>query len=90
MLENIISKWIEYITNDKFCEKDSGGNYKYVILDIDIQLRNDMLEFIEADRTLVQEQAEQTNTSILQPHSQACYTSRKFSQSQGFDCVIED
>ncbi|CAB4380485.1 unnamed protein product [Rhizophagus irregularis] len=85
MLENIISKWIEYITNDKFCEKDSGGNYKYVIFDIDIQLRNDMLEFIEADRTL-------TNASILQPHPQACYTSRKFSQeeSRGFDCMIED
>ncbi|RGB31559.1 kinase-like domain-containing protein, partial [Rhizophagus diaphanus] len=90
MLENIISKWIEYITNDKFCERDRDGNYKYIILDIDIQLRNDMLEFIEADKTLVQEQAEQTN---IQPHPQACYTSRKFSEiydqegSQSFDCV---
>ncbi|RGB42344.1 kinase-like domain-containing protein [Rhizophagus diaphanus] len=96
MLENIISEWIKYITNDKFCERYGDGNYKYYIPNIDNQLRNGMLEFIEADRILVQEQAEQTNTFIIQPHSQAYYTSRKLNEiyvqeeSQGFDCMIED
>uniref|UniRef100_U9THZ4 Uncharacterized protein n=1 Tax=Rhizophagus irregularis (strain DAOM 181602 / DAOM 197198 / MUCL 43194) TaxID=747089 RepID=U9THZ4_RHIID len=51
-----------------------------------------MLEFIEADKTLVLEQAntsimqshpqvqDQSNTSIIQSHSQAYYTSRKLTE----------
>ena len=52
-----------------------------------------MLEFVEANKALVQEQA---NTSIMQSHPQAYYTSRKLTEilvqeeSQGFDCMIED
>uniref|UniRef100_U9SFY3 Uncharacterized protein n=1 Tax=Rhizophagus irregularis (strain DAOM 181602 / DAOM 197198 / MUCL 43194) TaxID=747089 RepID=U9SFY3_RHIID len=47
-----------------------------------------MLEFVEANKTLVQEQA---NTSIMQSHPQAYYTSRKFTEiltqegTQGLD-----
>ncbi|UZO00612.1 uncharacterized protein OCT59_011734 [Rhizophagus irregularis] len=65
------------------------------------QLENDMLEFVEANKALVQEQAntsnnkidnqlendmletsvqEQANTSIIQSHSQAYYTSRKLTE----------
>ncbi|PKK45907.1 hypothetical protein RhiirC2_764717, partial [Rhizophagus irregularis] len=37
----------------------------------------DILEFVEANKTLVQEQ---TNTSITQSHPQAYYTSRKITK----------
>ncbi|PKY30008.1 hypothetical protein RhiirB3_446891 [Rhizophagus irregularis] len=40
-------------------------------------IRYDMLEFVEANKTLVQEQA---NTSIMQSHPQAYYTSRKITK----------
>ncbi|PKK62058.1 hypothetical protein RhiirC2_760026 [Rhizophagus irregularis] len=50
-----------------------------------------MLEFVEANKTLVQEQA---NTSIIQSHPQAYYTSRKFTEvqekSECFECIIEN
>ena len=58
MLENIISEWIEYITNDKFCERYGDGNYKYYIPNIDNQLKNDMEEFVEANKLLVQKDPE--------------------------------
>ena len=50
-----------------------------------------MYEFIEANKALVQEQA---STSIIQPHPQACYTSRLLTNildqknSECFDCQI--
>ncbi|CAB4380508.1 unnamed protein product [Rhizophagus irregularis] len=92
MLENIISEWIRCI--NKFYEINRDGNYNYEVSNIDNQLKNDMLEFVEANKFSVQNQ---TNTSIIQYHSQAYYTSRKLTEilvqeesSQGFDCMIED
>ncbi|CAB5366027.1 unnamed protein product [Rhizophagus irregularis] len=60
MLENIISEWIRCI--DKFYETNRDGNYVYRVLNIDDQLKNDMLEFVKANKALVQEQV---NTSII-------------------------
>ncbi|RGB29653.1 kinase-like domain-containing protein [Rhizophagus diaphanus] len=91
MLEFIITEWIRGI--NKYYEINKDGNYEYEVSDIDNQLKNDMLEFVEADKALVQEQA---GTSITQYHSQAHYTSRELSEilvqgeSQGLDCMIED
>ncbi|CAB4397435.1 unnamed protein product [Rhizophagus irregularis] len=75
MLENVISEWIECI--DKYYETNKDGNYKYQVSIIDNQLKNDMLEFVEADKVLVQEQA---NTSNIQSHPQAYYISRKLTE----------
>ncbi|CAB4492575.1 unnamed protein product [Rhizophagus irregularis] len=91
MLENIISEWIRCI--DKYYEVNWGGNYKYVVPNIDNPLKNDMLEFLEANEALVQEQA---NISTMQSHPQAYYTSRKLTEilvqeaSQCLDCKIDD
>ncbi|CAB4489065.1 uncharacterized protein OCT59_024793 [Rhizophagus irregularis] len=91
MLENIISEWIRCI--NKYYEVNRDENYKYRLLNIDDQLTNDMLEFVEANKSLVQKQV---NTSIIQSHPQAHFTSRKLTEilvqveSQGFDCMIED
>ncbi|RGB44227.1 kinase-like domain-containing protein, partial [Rhizophagus diaphanus] len=91
MLEYIISEWIRCI--NKYYEINRDGDYKYEISNIDDKLKNNMEEFVEADKFLLQKQ---TNTSIIQYHSQACYTSRKLTEilvqeeSQGLDCVIED
>ncbi|CAB4380694.1 unnamed protein product [Rhizophagus irregularis] len=91
MLENIISEWIRCI--NEYYRINRDGNYRYEVLDINNQLKDDMFEFVEANKALVQEQA---NTSIIQSHSQAYYTSRKLTEilvqeeSQGFDCKIED
>ncbi|CAB4399708.1 unnamed protein product [Rhizophagus irregularis] len=100
MLENIISEWIRCI--DKFYETNRDGNYVYRVLNIDDQLKNDMLEFVKANKALVQEQV---NTSIIQSHPQAYYTSRNVSEeieksknvSESFvqkysdlvDCIVE-
>ncbi|GBC19526.2 kinase-like domain-containing protein [Rhizophagus irregularis DAOM 181602=DAOM 197198] len=86
MLENIISEWIRCI--NKYYEVNRDENYKYRLLNIDDQLTNDMLEFVEANKSLVQKQV---NTSIIQSHPQAHFTSRKLTEilvqveSQGFD-----
>ncbi|PKY16463.1 hypothetical protein RhiirB3_521192 [Rhizophagus irregularis] len=91
MLENILSEWNKCISEYYRINRD--GNYKYVVFGINSQFENDMLEFVEADKALIQEQA---NTSVIQSHSQAYYKSRKLTEilvqeeSQGFDCVIED
>ncbi|RGB29217.1 kinase-like domain-containing protein [Rhizophagus diaphanus] len=91
MLENVISEWIRCI--NKYYEINRDGNYKYEVLITDNQLKNDMFEFLEADKALSQEQM---NAFIMQPHPQAYYTSRKLTEilvqeeSQGFDCMIED
>ncbi|CAB4397344.1 unnamed protein product [Rhizophagus irregularis] len=64
---------------------------KYKVLNIDNQLRNDMHEFIKADRVLTQEQA---NISVSQTHPQACYISRLLTEilyqnnSECLDCII--
>ncbi|POG66371.1 hypothetical protein GLOIN_2v1879909 [Rhizophagus irregularis DAOM 181602=DAOM 197198] len=88
MLENIISEWIRCI--NKYYNINREGNYEYKVSNIDNQLENDMFEFVEANKTLVQEQE---NTFIIQSHPQAYYTSRKLTEileTQGFECVIED
>ncbi|EXX68606.1 Kin1p [Rhizophagus irregularis DAOM 197198w] len=91
MLENIISEWIRCI--NEYYKVNMDGNYKFIVPNIDGQLKNDMLKFVEANKALVEEKA---NTSMIQYHSQACYTSRKLTEilvqegSQGFDCMIED
>ncbi|CAB4464126.1 unnamed protein product [Rhizophagus irregularis] len=91
MLENIVSEWIRCI--NEYYKINRDGEYKYLVPNIDNQLKDDMFEFVEADKTLVQEQA---NISIMQSHSQAYYTSRKLTEilvqeeTQGLDCMIED
>uniref|UniRef100_U9UW69 Serine-threonine/tyrosine-protein kinase catalytic domain-containing protein n=1 Tax=Rhizophagus irregularis (strain DAOM 181602 / DAOM 197198 / MUCL 43194) TaxID=747089 RepID=U9UW69_RHIID len=73
MLENIVSEWIRCI--NEYYKINRDGNYNYLVPNIDNQLKDDMLEFVKANKTLVQEQA---NTSIMQSHPQAYYISRKF------------
>uniref|UniRef100_U9UNJ0 Serine-threonine/tyrosine-protein kinase catalytic domain-containing protein n=1 Tax=Rhizophagus irregularis (strain DAOM 181602 / DAOM 197198 / MUCL 43194) TaxID=747089 RepID=U9UNJ0_RHIID len=73
MLENIVSEWSRCINEYEHYKRNRDGNYVYNISNIDNQLKNDMLEFVEANKALVQEQA---NTSIIQSHPQAYYTSR--------------
>src|SRR6266542_1468370 len=91
VLENIISEWTKCI--NKYYEVNWDGNYKYTVPNIDNQLKNDMLEFVEANKALVQEQP---NTStITQFHPQACYTSRKLTEilvqenSECIDCIVK-
>ncbi|RGB40678.1 kinase-like domain-containing protein [Rhizophagus diaphanus] len=91
MLENIISEWIRCI--NMYCEINRDGNYIYSVPITDNQLKNDMFEFVEADKALLQEQV---NVFIMQSHPQAYYISRKLTgilvqeESQGFDCMIKD
>ncbi|RGB30585.1 hypothetical protein C1646_817829 [Rhizophagus diaphanus] len=91
MLENILSEWNRCIS--EYYKINRDGNYKYEVLGINNQLKDDMLEFVKADKALMQEQA---NTSVIQSHSQAYYTSRKLTEilvqeeTQGLDCIIED
>ncbi|RGB41670.1 kinase-like domain-containing protein, partial [Rhizophagus diaphanus] len=77
MLENIISKWIRCI--NEYYKVNSDGNHTFEIPNIDDQSKDDMIEFVEANKTLVQEQ-EQANTFITQTHPQAYYTSRKLAE----------
>ncbi|UZO06755.1 uncharacterized protein OCT59_027064 [Rhizophagus irregularis] len=90
MLEDIISEWVRCI--NEYYEINRDGNYKYEVPNIDNQSEDDMLEFIEANKTLVQEQA---NASIIQSHTQAYYTSRKLSEilvqekSDCFECIVK-
>ncbi|PKY36632.1 hypothetical protein RhiirB3_459705 [Rhizophagus irregularis] len=81
MLENIISEWIRCI--NEYYEINRDGNYKYQVLNIDNQSEVDMFEFIKANKTLVQEQA---NASIIQPHTQAYHTSRKLTEILNTGC----
>ncbi|CAB5347617.1 unnamed protein product [Rhizophagus irregularis] len=75
MLENIVSEWIRCI--NEYYEINNDGNYNFLVPNIYNQLKDDMLEFVEANKALVQEQA---NTSIMQSHPQAYYTSCKFTK----------
>ncbi|POG70762.1 kinase-like domain-containing protein, partial [Rhizophagus irregularis DAOM 181602=DAOM 197198] len=75
MLENIISEWIRCI--NEYYEINRDGDYKFKVSNVDDQLKDDMIEFVEANKTLVQEQA---NTSIIQYHPQAYYTSRRLTE----------
>ncbi|CAB5358177.1 unnamed protein product [Rhizophagus irregularis] len=75
MLENIVSEWIRCI--NKYYKINRDGEYKSIVPNVYNQLKDNMLEFVEANKMLVQEQA---NTSIMQSHPQAYYTSRKFTK----------
>ncbi|GES99793.1 kinase-like domain-containing protein [Rhizophagus clarus] len=75
ILENIISEWNRCI--NKYFSINIDGNHTFDIPNIDNQLKDNILEFIEANETLVQVQA---NISIIQSHPQAYYTSRKFTE----------
>uniref|UniRef100_U9URG8 Uncharacterized protein n=1 Tax=Rhizophagus irregularis (strain DAOM 181602 / DAOM 197198 / MUCL 43194) TaxID=747089 RepID=U9URG8_RHIID len=48
MLENIISEWIRCI--NEYYEINRDENYEYEVPDIDNQLKNDMFEFVEANK----------------------------------------
>ncbi|CAB5360114.1 unnamed protein product [Rhizophagus irregularis] len=93
IIENTISEWLRCI-NDYYtlnAEDDEDNKQIYIIPNIDIQLRNDMHEFIKANRVLTQEQA---NISVSQTHPQACYISRLLTEilyqnnSECLDCII--
>jgi serine/threonine protein kinase len=87
MLENIISEWIRCI--NEYYSVNRNGEYKFEVPNIDNQLKDDMLEFVKEKEALVQKQ---TNTSIIQSHSQACYKSRKLTEildeSECLDCIV--
>ncbi|GBB99141.1 hypothetical protein RclHR1_03430002 [Rhizophagus clarus] len=90
-LEHEVSEWIRCIS--KFYKINRDGNHMYKVSDVNDKLYNDMLEFVKANNTLVQEQ---TNVStIIQPHSQAYYTSRNITKflvkedSECFECIIK-
>ncbi|PKB95173.1 hypothetical protein RhiirA5_437229 [Rhizophagus irregularis] len=87
MLEDIISEWVRCINEHYKINRD--GNYKVEVSNIDNKLRDDMFEFVESNKTLVQEQA---NASIIQSHAQAYHTSRKLTEilvEEMSDCVEE-
>ncbi|PKC54436.1 hypothetical protein RhiirA1_477316 [Rhizophagus irregularis] len=89
MLENILSEWNRCIS--EYYRINGDGNYKYEVPGIINQLKNDMFEFVKADKALMQEQA---NNSIIQSHLQAYYTSRKLTEilvqdeTEGLDSMI--
>src|SRR6185437_7539696 len=60
MLENKISEWIRCI--NEYYRINRDGNYRFMYPNIDGQLKDDMLEFVEANKVLVQKQV---NTSII-------------------------
>ncbi|CAB4373356.1 unnamed protein product [Rhizophagus irregularis] len=82
MLEDIISEWIRCI--NEYYEANRDGNYEFEVSNMDNKLKDDMFEFIKANKTLVQEQA---NASIIQSHTQAYYTSRKFTEILNTGCL---
>ncbi|CAB4401963.1 unnamed protein product [Rhizophagus irregularis] len=90
ILESIIAEWIRSIS--EYYNINRNGDYKYEVFNIDKQLKNDMLEFVEANKALAQEQT----VYITQNHSQAYYTSRKLTEiliqedSEFLEYMIED
>jgi serine/threonine protein kinase len=74
-LEYKISEWIRCISDYYKINKD--GNYKFIIPNVDNKLKDDMFEFVKANKALIQTQA---NTSIIESHSQAYYKSRKLTE----------
>ncbi|RGB33290.1 kinase-like domain-containing protein [Rhizophagus diaphanus] len=91
MLESIITEWISSI--GEYYRINKNGNHKFEVSKINKQLKNNMLEFVEANKDLVQEQ---TNAYITQNHSQAYYTSRKLTEilvqedSECLECIIKN
>ncbi|EXX60799.1 hypothetical protein RirG_176600 [Rhizophagus irregularis DAOM 197198w] len=89
IIENTISEWLRSI--NEYYIFNSEDEQSYEVPNIGNQLRNDMYEFIKANRDLMQEQA---NISVLQTHPQAYYTSRLLTEilyqnnSECLDCII--
>jgi serine/threonine protein kinase len=75
MLENIISEWIRCI--NEYYKVNRDGDHKFEVSEVEYQLENDMLDFVNANEALIQKQA---NTSIIEFHSKACYKSRKLTE----------
>ncbi|GBB98435.1 hypothetical protein RclHR1_32230001, partial [Rhizophagus clarus] len=90
-IEYKISEWIRCIS--EYYEVNRDGVFKFMVLNADNNLINDMLEFVKANNTLAQEQV--NISTIVQSHSQAYYTSRNITKvlvkegSECLDCMIE-
>ncbi|PKY36832.1 hypothetical protein RhiirB3_421226, partial [Rhizophagus irregularis] len=69
IIENTISEWLRCI-NEYYKSNGEDEQPRYEVFNIDNQLKNDMHEFIKANRVLTQEQ---DNISVLQTHPQAYY-----------------
>ncbi|GBC45144.2 kinase-like domain-containing protein [Rhizophagus irregularis DAOM 181602=DAOM 197198] len=50
MLENILSGWVK--CTNAYYKFNRDGDYKFEVPDIDNQLKNDMFEFVEANKAL--------------------------------------
>ncbi|GBC09411.1 hypothetical protein RclHR1_08830013, partial [Rhizophagus clarus] len=87
-LEYKISEWVR-CTNEYY-RINKGGNYKFLVPNLDNELKNDMYEFVEANNALVQEKTNiSTISTIIQSHPQAYYTSRNLTEnSKCLDCKI--
>jgi serine/threonine protein kinase len=90
MLENFISEWIRCV--NEYYRINEDGNPVFQVSNIDNQLKDDMLEFVNANKAIEQKQA--NDTFIKQSHSQAYYKSRKVTEildeSKCLDCMIEN
>ncbi|GES93042.1 kinase-like domain-containing protein [Rhizophagus clarus] len=82
-LEYKISEWIRCISEFYRCNRD--GNYRLEVLSVDDKLKNDMIEFIEANNALAQEQAD--IPTIVHSHSQAYHTSRNITEIINSECL---
>ncbi|CAB4493110.1 unnamed protein product [Rhizophagus irregularis] len=80
MLEDIISEWFGCINDYYMFNRD--GDHIFEVPNIDKKLKNDMLEFVKADKALTQEEAnltqEKVNTS--KAYSTSSTSSKIFSQ----------
>ncbi|POG60501.1 kinase-like domain-containing protein [Rhizophagus irregularis DAOM 181602=DAOM 197198] len=88
IIENTISEWIRCI--NEYCKINRNRKYIYRVPNINNQLKNDMKEFVEADKALLPEQA---NISIMQAHTLAYFTSRNLTEildpnTDCLDCIV--
>ncbi|GBB97711.1 hypothetical protein RclHR1_30480001, partial [Rhizophagus clarus] len=82
-LEHEISEWIRCI--NEFYRYNRDENYRVAVPSVDDILKNDMIEFIEANNTLAQEQA--NIPTIVHSHSQAYHTSRNITEIIISECL---
>ncbi|CAB4373518.1 unnamed protein product [Rhizophagus irregularis] len=92
MVEDIISEWIGCINDYYILNRD--GNRIFEVPNIDKKLKNDMLEFVKADKALTQEEAnltqEKVNTSIIQQAYSTSSTSSKIFSQEVFQEIDDD
>ncbi|RIA84050.1 kinase-like domain-containing protein [Glomus cerebriforme] len=90
-IEIIISQWLKCV--NKYYKLNDDNNDTFLVNSIDNQSRNDMYEFVKANKSLTQKQI---YTPITQFHPQAYYTSRLLTEildqknSECLDCIIEN